>query len=55
MLLRPEPAPTAVEQMRQLRAEDALRTGIAVRDVHAGDLVVLIVLAEPGEARIDRR
>src|SRR2546426_3583472 len=55
VLLRPEPAPTVVEDVRILRAEDALDGGVAIGDMRARDLVVSVVLAEAGVRGIDRR
>src|ERR1700751_3190905 len=57
VLLRPEPAPlaTTVPQVRIPGAEQALRAGIAVRDEHAGDLVVSLVLAEAAGRGIEGR
>jgi hypothetical protein len=52
-----EDAPAALEQVRDGRAEEPLRRGIAVRDVESGDLVVPLVLeAVEGEERaVERR
>src|SRR4051812_28918996 len=44
VLRGPEPPPAAVEQPRDLGAEDAARARVAVGDVDAGDLVVPVVL-----------
>src|SRR3954469_2346263 len=55
VLLGVEPAPAAPEQRRRLGPEDPPRAGVAVRDVGAGDLVVLVVLAEAALVGVDRR
>src|SRR4051795_3490992 len=55
VLLGVEPAPAAPEQRRRLGPEDAPGAGVAVRDVGAGDLVVLVVLAEAALVGVDRR
>src|SRR3954470_8749746 len=54
VLLGVEPAPAAPEQRRRLGPEDAPGARVAVRDVGAGDLVVLVVLAEAALC-VDRR
>src|SRR4051794_6067244 len=55
VLLGVEPAPAAAEQRRRPGPEDAPRARVAVRDVGAGDLVVLVVLAEAALVGVDRR
>src|SRR6476646_2990069 len=50
VLLRVEPAPAVLPQLRSLRAEDAVGIRVAVRDDRSGDLVVALVLAEAGRA-----
>src|SRR5215212_6555270 len=55
VLLGVEPAPAAPEQRRRLGPEDAPRARVSVRDVDAGDLVVLVVLAEAALVGVDRR
>src|SRR5580765_6274817 len=54
VLLGVEPAPVVLPQLRRLRAQDAVRPRVAVRDDRAGDLVVALV-AEARDAAIDRR
>src|SRR5947208_2906736 len=46
VLLGVEPAPAAVAQARDPRAEEPVRPRVAVGHVHAGDLVVALVGAE---------
>src|SRR6185369_5352649 len=57
VLLGVEHPPPVTECPVDGRAQDAMLRGVAVRDVHAGDLVVALVLeaGEAGEARIDSR
>src|SRR5882724_6376231 len=55
VLLAPEPTPAVLPHPWDLRAEDPVDRRIAVRDVHARDLVVAVVLARPADRRVDRR
>src|SRR5262249_46950914 len=56
VLLRVEDTPLTLERARLLRAEDASRRRIAVRNVDSGDLVIAVVLEARGalQAGIDR-
>jgi len=47
VLLRVEDAPAALESVRELLAEDPVRARVAVGDVDAGDLVVVLVGGGP--------
>src|SRR5262249_24241444 len=57
VLLRVEPAPlpAAVPEVRDLGAEQPFRSGVAVRDVDAGDLVVALVRPESAGRGVVRR
>src|SRR5215475_13066929 len=56
VLLCVEPAPfAAAPEIRNLGAEQAVRAGIAVRDMDAGDLVVALVLPEAAGRGVERR
>src|SRR6266446_9477961 len=52
VLLAPEPTPAVLPHPWDLRAEDPVDRRIAVRDVHARDLVVAVVLARPADRRV---
>ena len=54
VLLGVEPAPARLERLRRLRAEDAVRAGIAVGDDDPRDLVVVLVLAEAAVSGVER-
>src|SRR5262249_59460395 len=53
--VEPAPLPVAVEELRLLLGQDPLHAWVAVRDGGAGELVVLVVLAEAAVRRVDRR